>query len=125
RISGIRTMPASVGTEAATSHEPKAMSTPKVFAISVPSGFDAIAVSQSADERLRLTIPENIRKVPTRLRLASPLVAPLAIASENASGKRTPERAVLLGNAGAMRPSTRKMLYERPSVDRPNRLTTR
>src|SRR5262245_60336009 len=37
----------------------------------------------------------------------------------------TPDRAVLLGKAGAMMPSTRKMLYERPSVDRPNRLTIR
>ena len=35
-------------------------------AISVPSGLAAIAVSQSADDRLRLAMPENIRKAPRR-----------------------------------------------------------
>src|SRR5678816_1453414 len=35
----------------------------------------------------------------------------------------TPDRAVLLGKAGAMSPSTRKMLYDKPSADRPKRLT--
>src|SRR3954468_5982644 len=35
----------------------------------------------------------------------------------------TPERAVLLGKAGAINASSRKIEYESPSVDRPNRLT--
>ena len=95
------------------------------FAISAPIGLAAIAVSHSADERLRLTMPENIRKLPRRCRLLSPGFAPAASASENASGKMTPERAVLLGNAGAISASTRKMLYDNPSVDRPKRLTSR
>jgi hypothetical protein len=37
----------------------------------------------------------------------------------------TPERAVLLGKAGAISPSTRKMLYDNPSVERPKRVTAR
>ena len=118
-------MPAIVGTDAASSHVPNPISTPNPFAISAPIGLAAIAVSQSAEERLRLTMPENIRKLPRRRRLSSPGFAPAASASENASGKMTPERAVLLGKAGAMRPSTRKMLYDNPSVDRPKRLTRR
>jgi hypothetical protein len=43
-------------------------------------------VSHSADDKLRLTMPENIRNVPTRRRLPSSVVAPLAVASEKASG---------------------------------------
>jgi hypothetical protein len=63
---GISAMAASVGTAAATSHDAKLISTPKLRAISVPIGLAAIAVSHSADERLRLTMPENIRKLPSR-----------------------------------------------------------
>src|SRR5262245_51050875 len=118
-------MPRIVGTADARNHEPKPISTPKLRAIAVPRGFAAIAVSQSADDRLRLTMPENMRNDPRRRRLSLPGVAPAASASENASGYMTPERAVLLGNAGLITPSTRKMLYERPSVDRPNQLTMR
>ena len=82
-----------------------------------------MAVSHSADETLRLAMPEYIRNAPTFCRLASPGLAPAASASESASGYSTPERAVLLGNAGAMTASSRKIEYDRPSVDRPNRLT--
>src|SRR5947207_378060 len=103
-------MPASVGTEAASSHDPNPMRMPKDFAISAPIGLAAIAVSHSADERLRLTMPENIRKLPTRRHRSSSGVAPAASAREKARGYMTPDRAVLLGKAGAMRPSTRKML---------------
>ena len=67
--SGISTMPASVGTDAASSQDPNPISTPKPFAISAPIGLAAIAVSHSAEERLRLTMPENIRKLPRRWRL--------------------------------------------------------
>ena len=84
--SGISSIAVSVGTQAATSHEPNPISTPNVLAISVPSGLAAIAVSHNVDERLRLTMPENIRNAPTRRRLPSAAVAPLALASENASG---------------------------------------
>ena len=38
------------------------ISTPRVLAISAPSGLAAMAVSQSADESVRLAMPENIRK---------------------------------------------------------------
>jgi hypothetical protein len=84
-----------------------------------------MAVSHSAEDRLRLAIPENMRNAPRRRRVGSPGFAPAASAREITSGNSTPERAVLLGNAGAMTPSTRKMLYDKPSVDRPKRLTTR
>ena len=86
------------------------MDTPKGFAISAPSGLAAMAVSHSADERLKLAIPENMRNAPRRRFVGSPGFAPAASASDTTSGKSTPERAVLLGNAGAMTPSTRKML---------------
>ena len=55
-------------------------------------------------------MPENIRKAPSRLRAASPGLRAAASASEKTSGYSTPERAVLLGNAGAITPSTTKML---------------
>jgi len=100
----------SVGTEAATSHEPKPMFTPNALAISAPSGLAAMAVSHSADETLRLAMPENIRNAPRRRREGSSGFAPAASASETVSGYSTPDRAVLLGNAGAITASTRKML---------------
>jgi len=103
-------MAARVGTDAASSHVPKSMSTPSGLAISAPSGFAAIAVSHSADDNDRLAMPEIISSAPRRLRAGSPGRAPAASASENANGYSTPERAVLLGKAGAMTPSTRKML---------------
>ena len=37
------------------------ISTPELRAISAPSGLAAIAVNHSADDRLRLTMPENMR----------------------------------------------------------------
>ena len=83
---GISAIASSVGSDDATSQLPNPISTPKVRAISAPSGLAAIAVSQSADERLRLAMPENIRKLPTRRQLSSPGRAPAASASENASG---------------------------------------
>src|SRR6185503_15462339 len=107
---GNTTMHVSVGTEAAISHDPKPMLMPYSLAIAAPSGLPAIAVSQSADERDRLTMPLNIRKRPSRCRSARSGVAPAASAIDTASGYNTPERAVLLGNAGAIRPSTMMML---------------
>ncbi len=101
------------------------ISTPAPRAISVPSGLAAIAVSQSADETLRLTAPENIRNAPRRRRSGRSGVAPAAIASDEASGYSTPDRAVLLGNAGAMIASSAKIEYDKPSVDFPKRLTIR
>ena len=44
---------------------------------------------------------------------------------ENTSGYSTPERAVLLGNAGEISASTAKMLYESPNDDFPKRLMAR
>src|SRR6185503_4024255 len=114
-----------VGTEAAISHEPNRMSTPDVLAMAAPRGLPAIAVSHRADDRDRLTIPENIRNLPRRCRSARSGVAPAASAIETASGYSTPERAVLLGNAGAIMPSTTMMLYESPSDERPKRLIAR
>jgi hypothetical protein len=45
-----------------------------------------IAVSHNADETLRLAMPENIRKPPSRRRDGSPGFAPAASASDTASG---------------------------------------
>jgi hypothetical protein len=108
--SGKSTIAVSVGSEDASSHDPNPISTPSGRAISAPSGLAAIAVSHSADDSVRLAMPENISSAPSRCRCGLSGLAPAASASENASGYRTPERAVLLGNAGAMRPSTTKML---------------
>src|SRR5215204_1104383 len=105
-----------VGTDAATSQRPNPMS--------APSGLAAIAVSHKADDRLRLVIPENIKKAPSRRRSGRSGDAPAASARDSANGYSTPDRAVLLGNAGAITASSRKIEYDRPSVDRPNRLTT-
>ena len=58
---GISAIAASVGTDEAMSHDPKVIVTPKLRAISAPSGLAAIAVNHNADDRLRLTMPENIR----------------------------------------------------------------
>jgi len=50
-----------VGTDDARIHEPKEMSTPALRAIAAPSGLAACDVSQSADDKLMLAMPENIR----------------------------------------------------------------
>ena len=60
--SGSRSIATSVGTDDASSHEPKPISTPNGLAISAPSGLAAMAVSHSADETLRLAIPEIHQK---------------------------------------------------------------
>ncbi len=59
--SGRRASETSVGAEAATSHETKEIWKPIVFPISAPSGLPAIAVSQSAEERLRVAMAQNMR----------------------------------------------------------------
>src|SRR5262245_1304952 len=115
----------SVGTDEASSHDPNVISTPALRASAAPSGLPAIAVNHSVDERLMLTMPENIRYPPSLRRSGLSGDAPPASARPATSGYKTPARAVLLGNAGAITPSTRKMLYDSPSVDRPNQLTTR
>ena len=51
----------SVGTTEATSHEPKETWKPSDLPISAPRGLPAIAVSQRADERLSVAMPQNIR----------------------------------------------------------------
>ena len=61
RIHGISAIAASVGTDDATSQDPKFIVTPKLRAISAPSGLAAMAVNHNADDRLRLAMPENIR----------------------------------------------------------------
>src|SRR5262245_14465342 len=103
-------MAARDGTQEAISHDAKPISTPWPLPVPAPSGLAAMAVSHNAEASARLAMPENIRNWPRRRRLASPGLAPAASAIEKARGKRTPERAVLLGKAGAIRPSTRKML---------------
>src|SRR6185436_19490492 len=79
---GSSTMAVSVGTDDAMNHETKLISSQALRASSAPSGLAAIAVNHSADDRLRLTMPENIRKLPRRRRLPSPGLAPAASASE-------------------------------------------
>ena len=51
----------SAGTEAATSHLPKSISTPNSRAIWIPIGLADVAVIQSAEETARLAMPQNIR----------------------------------------------------------------
>ena len=67
---GSNAIATSVGTDEATSHEPKPISRPWPRAISAPSGLAAIAVNHSADDTVRLAMPENIRKAATRGRVA-------------------------------------------------------
>src|SRR5262245_18135360 len=122
RMKGTTIIARIVGTDEATSHDTNEMLTPYSLAIAAPSGLPAMAVSQRAEESVRLAIPENIRKRPRRLRSSRSGVAPAASAIENTSGNSTPERAVLLGNAGEISASTPKMLYESPSVERPKTL---
>src|SRR3954454_17716569 len=98
-----------VGGAEAINHEPNEICTPYCRAISAPSGLAAMAVNQRADDTVRLAIPENIRNRPRRWR-SLPGSAPAARAMDSVRGYRTPERAVLLGKAGAISPSTRKML---------------
>ena len=59
-------MLASVGSEGKEEPRSELISTPNDRAISADWIGYAIAVIHSADERLGLTMPENIRKVPTR-----------------------------------------------------------
>ena len=61
RIHGSSTMAASVGTDAAISHDPNVIVRPNVRASSAPSGLPAMAVNHNADDTLRLAMPENIR----------------------------------------------------------------
>jgi hypothetical protein len=58
---GSTSIATSVGTDEARSHEPKEISTPALRASCAPSGLPAIAVNHSADDKLRLTMPENMR----------------------------------------------------------------
>jgi len=103
-------MAASAGTHDASSHPPKSICTPSFSAMDAPMGFAEVAVSHSADDTARLAIPQNMRKPPVRLRAGSEGVDPALSAIESTTGKRTPDRAVLLGKAGAMRASVKKML---------------
>ena len=86
------------------------MFSPKVRLISTPMGLTEVAVSQRAEETLRVAIPQNMRKPPIRRCVPSSGRDPPDCARESTMGKSTPPRAVLLGNAGAMRASVRKML---------------
>ena len=80
-------------------------------AISAPSGLAAIAVSHSADESAQARDPREHQKARRAFgetdRLAWRLLPRRA---KKPSGNSTPARAVLLGNAGAMTPSTRNTL---------------
>src|SRR5262245_31218066 len=109
-IQGRRTIAVSAGTQDATSHEPKPIVRPDARAISTPIGFADVAVSQSAEETLRLTMPQNIRYAPARRSVPSSGFEPVPWARESTIGKRTPARAVLLGKAGAISASVKKML---------------
>ena len=61
RKSGSRSIAVSVGTDAATNHDPKLMSRPYCSATDTPIGLTDVAVSQRAEETARLAIPQNIR----------------------------------------------------------------
>jgi hypothetical protein len=87
-------------------------------------GLAEVAVSQRAEETLRLAIPQNMRYAPIHFDVPSSGLDPPDCARERTMGKRTPPRAVLLGKAGAMTASVTKMLYASPSVERPKTDTT-
>src|SRR5512135_749376 len=107
---GRRRMATSVGTDAAISQEPKPMERPKVRPISNPMGLAEVAVSQRAEETLKLAMPQNMRKAPIRFAVPSSGLESPDWESESTMGKRTPPLAVLLGKAGAMTASVKKML---------------
>ena len=65
---------------------------------------------QRRTRRVRLAMPQNMRKRAEPLPSLDAGPRPAASATESTSGYRTPERAVLLGNAGAITPSTRNTL---------------
>jgi hypothetical protein len=54
-------MATSAGTEATSSQEPKLTCIPFSAASETPIGLAEVAVSHSADETLRLAMPQNIR----------------------------------------------------------------
>jgi hypothetical protein len=93
-------------------------------AISAPSGFAAIAVNQSADDRLRLTMPEYMMNAPS---------APARVARLDPGGVRQREgnRVEDARSRGVARKGRRDHRVEQedrirePSVDRPNTLTMR
>src|SRR4029077_3873690 len=86
-------------------------------------GFADVAVIHRADDTARLAMPQNIRYPPNRRPSGSSGREPDPRATERTIGKSTPARAVLLGNAGAMRASVSTILYASPRDERPNRLT--
>ena len=90
-----------------------------------PSGLAAIAVSQSADDRLRLAMPENIRKRPEARRYV------VARLRARRFGQREGERIEDAGAGGVARKGRRderrppgRCCTTGPSVDRPKTLTT-
>ena len=110
RSNGSSRIAASVGSEDASSHEPKPISTPNGLR---DLGAERVGShgrepqrrrdAQAGDPRVHQKATE-----PSARRIAG--LAPAASASEKAKGNSTPARAVLLGNAGAMTPSTRNTL---------------
>ena len=78
--------------------------------ISTPMGLAEVAVSQRAEETLKLAMPQNMRYAPIRRLVPSSGLDPPDSARERTMGKSTPPLAVLLGKAGAMTASVKKML---------------
>ena len=64
-----------------------------------------MAVSHRADEIDNPAILFIIKKAPSLVRVPSSGTDPALRATDSATGNRTPDRAVLLGNAGAIRAS--------------------
>ena len=120
---GSSAIAASAGTDAATSQLPKPIVSPDSRAICTPIGLADVAVIQSADETARLAIVQYMRYPPSRRFSSSSGTEPAPRATESATGKSTPARAVLLGNAGAIAASVSTRLYASPSDEPPNRLT--
>ena len=95
-----------VGTTAASSQEPNVSFTSAICnAKAAPVGLALMAVSHRPEDNERLTMLPIIRNAPRRLRVASSGSEPLLSAIALTMGNRTPDRAVLLGKAGAIKTS--------------------
>jgi hypothetical protein len=75
---------------------------PTSFAIFAPAGFAAIAVNHIVEDKVIPAIEDIIKNEPSFLRVPFETFEPLSTLKALIMGNKTPERAVLLGNAGAI-----------------------
>ena len=82
-----------------------------------------MAAGHNVEERLRLTMPENIRKPPTRWRLSSSGFAPAASAIENARRKDDAQSGMCCSETRSDDAVHEEDAGANSSVDRPKRQT--